>query len=314
MSIKRTSQTPVLIVYVITMLISLVVFGAAALLLLDTFVTKPKLAREALAQNNAGSEDEALVDAVDFSAARETILFVGAEGETINAMALLRVLPDTLAVKVVPVSPMIYTSVSGTAGTIASLYEMGGMSYLKSAVETAFGIKCDKYIKISNDGFKSLVDYLGGTNAYSFPYDIYYKNETTGEVTSFSQGPVTRTLYGDDIRRIVTYPLYQNGSETKVQVLGELAVALINSACSGNSGSVVSNIQSIFNVIFNNSDTDITSKSFSEVREAYEKLISQSSTPATYRLPSGSWDERGYFSVDETFRADLREYFELSEE
>lgn len=314
MSVKKQSQVSVLLVYVLTMLISLVVFGAVALLLLDTFVTKPKLAREALA-SNAGDEDVAADTAVDdYSSARETILFVGAEGETINGMALLRVLPDALSVKIVPVSPMIYTNVSGTEGTIASLYSMGGMTYLKSAVETAFNIKCDKYIKISNDGFKSMVEYLGGTNSYSFPYDIYYKNEATGEVTSFSQGQVTRTLYGDDIRRIITYPLYPNGNETKAQVLGELSAALINSACTSNSGSVVSNIQSIFNVIFNNSDTDITSKTFSDVRSAYEHLVSDSTAPATYRLPSGIWDDRGYFNVDESFKTDIRVYFELEDE
>ena len=70
MSVKKQSQVSVLLVYVLTMLISLVVFGAVALLLLDTFVTKPKLAREALA-SNAGDEDVAADTAVDdYSSAR----------------------------------------------------------------------------------------------------------------------------------------------------------------------------------------------------------------------------------------------------
>lgn len=311
MSRKKQSQTPVLIVYVATMLVSLAIFGSAALFLRDRFVTKPSENLENVSADDASETEQA--KEYDYASARETVLFVGAEGEKINGIALLRVLPDELSVKVVPVSPMILSSVSGTDGTIASLFEMGGMSYLKSAVENVFGITCDKYIKISDEGFKSLVDSLGGTNSYSFPYDIYYKNEATGEVTSFSQGPVTRTLYGDDIRRIITYPLYQNGNETKAQVLGELSVSLINSACTNNSGSIVTNIKSIFNIIYNNSDTDITSKSFSDVRPAYERLVSQSQTPATYRLPSGSWDELGRFTVDEAFKTDIREYFELSE-
>ena len=313
MAVKRSSQAPVLIVYVLTMLICLLVFGAVAMILLEVFVNQPRQARQAAAElgNSTGAE---VFEEKDYSQARETILFVGAEGSTINGMALIRVLPDLLTVKVVPVSQYTWSIVGSTEGTVASLFEAGGMSYLKTAVENAYGITCDRYIKISNDGFKSLVDYLGGTSSYNFPQELYYRDEATGEITSFAQGAATRTLYGDDIRKIVTYPLYDKGNETKVQVLGELAVSLINSACTHNSGSIVGNIQTIFNEIFNNSDTDITQKSFSDVRDAYENLISSNPSPATYRMASGIWDARGYFMVGEDFRTEIKEYFELTEE
>ena len=310
---KRTSQAPVLIVYVITMLISLALFGAVALVLLEVFVTQPKLARLAAADSGV-SEDADASREPDYSLARETILFIGADGDNINGMALVRVLPDLLSVKIVPISPYTYSQVGGTEGTIASLYDAGGMTYLKSGVENAMGVKCDKYIKITNDGWKSFVEYLGGTNSYYFPQDIYYKNEDTGEITSFSQGSATRTLYGDDIRRIITYPLYDNGNEARVQVVGELTTSLVNSACTYNSGSVISNIQSIFNILYNNSDSDITSRSFASVRDAYEYLIQNSTSPATYRLPSGSWDSRGYFNVDGSFKSEIETYFEMAVE
>lgn len=314
MAKKRQSQTPVLIVYVISMLISMVIFGFAAIFLLDRFVTQPKLERQKKqdAQDSSIAADD--LKETDHSEARRTFLFIGAEGQTINGMALVRVLPDLLSVKVIPLSPMVLSSADGTEGTLSQLYETGGIKYLKKAVEEAFGIECEKYIKISNEGWSSFVEQLGGTQSYSFPQDLYYKNEDTGEITSFSKGTVTRTLYGDDIRRIITYPLYQNGSEDKVQVLGELSVSLINSACSNNSGSVTKNMQSIFNVLYNNSDTDITSKGFTKIRDSFEYLIGNAKTPATYRLPSGSWDARGFFTVDASFKEDAKSYFELSEE
>ncbi len=312
MAHKRPSQTPVLIVYVLTMLICMVVFGFAAIVLLDRFVTQPKLARQAAAENAETSQEPGVTEK-DFSQNRETILFIGANGESINGMALVRVIPDQLSVRIIPVSQMLLSSVSGTEGTLSQLNEIGGLNYLISGVETAFGIECDKYIKITNDGWKSFVEYLGGTSTYSFPQDMYYKDEATGEITSFSQGAVTRTLWGDDIRRIITYPLYTGGNETRTQAVGELATSLVNSACSQNSGSVVSNIQSIFNVIYNNSETDITSKTFADAREAYEYLIQNSTAPATYRMPAGTWDERGYFILSDAFKAEAAEYFGLVE-
>ncbi len=310
MSQKRPSQTPVLIVYVITMLVSLVIFGSAALFLRERFVIRPKLEREASALGSSSDEGEAQAEA-DYSLNRETVLFVGGDSGKINGMALLRVLPDLLSVRVVPISPQLLTSVNGTEGTLSELYSLGGLNYLVSGVETAFGVECDRYIKITDDGWSNLVEYLGGTSTYSFPEDMYYKNETTGEITSFSAGQTTRTLWGDDIRRIITYPLYAGGNETRLQVTGELSVALINSACAQNSSSIISNMQSIFNVIFNGSETDITSQSFKDARAAYEYLVGNSRSPATYRMPSGGRDENGRFVPAESFKEELRGYFEM---
>lgn len=312
MAVKRPNQTPVLIVYVAAMLVSLVIFGGAAIILLNVFVTQPKLRREAAETERP--EDSAEIVEDDFSSARETILFAGLDGGKINGLAVIRVIPDELTVRIVPLSQYTLSKVGDVEGTIVSLYETGGLTYLKTAAENALGVVCDKYIMISNDGWAELVDYLGGTAAYSFPQDLYYKNEDTGEITSFSKGPATRTLYGDDIRRIITYPLYDGGNETRVQVLGELSVALINSALTYNSGSVSGNIKSIFNVIYNNSDTDITSKSFDSVRSAYEHLINDSTSPATYRIAGGEWDQRGYFTVSQGFKDELQTYFMLVEE
>lgn len=314
MAKKRKNQVSVLIAYVLAMLVSLAIFGSAALVLRDIFVTRPELEREKASENAENSEAPSDEDEDDYSSARGTILFVGENGGVINGMAMIRMLPDLTAIRIVPVSPYTYTSVGSVEGTIQSLYEAGGMSYLKTAAETALGVECDCYIKITDDGWKSLVDYLGGTSSYSFPQDMYYKNEETGEITSFSQGAATRTLYGDDIRRIITYPLYDGGNERRLQVLGELSVSLINSACAYNSGAVIGNIQTIFNVIYNNSDSNITSKRFSEVREAYEYLIGNSTSPASYRLPTGSWDSRGYFNVDASFAEEIKTYFVMEEE
>ena len=313
MAKKRPNQTPVLIVYVLTMLFSVIMFGTVAYVLLDVFVTQPKLAREAELSKAPASEDDVAAE-TDYSAARETILFVSEQSGTVNSIALIRVLPDLGTIRIVPVSQYTLSSVSGVEGTVETLYSTGGMTYLKQAVENACGVTCDRYIKISNEGWSGFVDYLGGTSDYYFPQDMYYKNEATGEITSFSQGSATRTLYGDDIRRIMSYPLYTDGNAARLRAVGELWTSLINSACSYNSGSVVGNIQTIFNVIYNNSDTDITQKTFSDVREAYEKLISENSAPATFRLPTGEWDSSGYFNVDEAFKTEILSYFELVEE
>ena len=312
MAKKRASQAPVLLVYVMTMLVCLVIFGSAAVVLLDVFVTQPREERER-EQQMLENKQEVVVEEVDYSLSRRTILFVGAEGEKLNGIALLRIMPDTYSVKLVPISTRTVCEVGGTTETIATHFKNGGMNYLMNAVKDTFDIEFDKYIKISNDGWNRLVEYFGGTTSYVFPQDLYYKDEVTGELTSFTKGQSTRTLWGDDIRKIVTYPLYEGGDEIATRVLAEITTSLINNGCYSYKDTIISNMQNIFNTIFNNSDTDITTQSFKEQRDAYEHLVENAGlTVCSYRMPGGSWDARGNFNTSEDFKTELKEYFELA--
>ena len=51
---KRSSQAPVLIVYAVTMIICLAVFGSVAMILLEVFVNQPREARQAAAGAGGG--------------------------------------------------------------------------------------------------------------------------------------------------------------------------------------------------------------------------------------------------------------------
>ncbi len=311
MARKRASQASVLLVYVTTMLVCLLIFGSAAVVLLDVFVTQPREQRER-EQQKLENKQEVVIEETDYSLSRRTILFVGAEGGNLNGIALLRILPDTNTVKLVPVSTRTVCDIGGTTETIATHFKNGGMNYLMTAIKDTFGIEFDKYIKISNDGWNRLVEYFGGTSNYVFPQNLYYKDEVSGELTSFTQGQATRTLWGDDIRKIVTYPLYEGGDEVATRVLAEICTSLINNGCYSYKDTIISNMQNIFNTIFNNSDTDITTKSFKEHRAAYEHLVENAGlTVCSYRMPSGSWDVRGNFNVSDTCETELKEYFEL---
>ncbi len=314
MSKKRASGAPVLFVYVVTMLVCLVIFGSAAVVLLDVFVTQPREEREREQLKAEGSKEE-IVDKTDYSEFNETVLFVSAEGTKLNGAVLIRTLPDQTSIKLIPISVKTVAVVGTSTETLYTHFENGGITYLKNAVEDIFDIKCDKYIKISNDGFDRLVEYLGGTSTYVFPQDLYYRDEATGALTNFSHGQANRTLWGDDIIKIISYPLYDGGDAQAVQVVGEISASLINSACYTYKDNIITNMQNIFNAIFNNSDTDITSKGFKEKREALEYLVENADTSAcTYRMPTGEWDERGNFNVSEEFKTELKEYFELETE
>ncbi len=307
MAKKRSSQASVLLVYLSTMLVCLVVFGSAALILLDVFVTQPAIDKE-----NESNPVETLPveDLKDYSYANKTVLFIGAQNDKLHGIIMLRVLPQEGKICIVPVSEHTISEVGSTKASLFNLYDSGGTNYLRQGVENAYGIKFDTYIKITDDGFNSLVEYFGGTSDYTFAQDLDYHDPISGKSTVFSAGKATRTLWGEDIRQIATYPLYGDSS-VKVRVMGELAVSLINSGFTKNATNLNNNLQEIFYTIFNNSDTDVTQKSFKDSKEAYEYLLEEYTTPASYRVPKGEWLDNETFNLAPEFKEELKNYFGL---
>lgn len=299
MAKKRSSQASVLMVYVSTMLICLMIFGSAALFLLNKFVTEPK-------EEAKNPTNEAIQNAVDYSYANETILFIGAEGTQLNGSVILRVLPTEGKILVVPVSNKTLSLVGTTAGVLSELYRIGGTDYLIKGVEYAFGITFDKYIKMSDLGFDSIVEYLGGASNYEFPKPLVYENKETGEMTAFASGISPYPLSGSDIRKVVTYPLYASGEE-QLNALGGVAVSLLNSAFSNNSESILNNMQDIIITLLNNSETNVTQVTFKEVKKAYEYMLKNFGAPASYLAPTGQWED-GFFNISQESVQEIKEF------
>lgn len=56
-------------------------------------------------------------------------------------------------------------------------FKSGPSSFLAEVVKEKFGVEADDYIKINTNGFKALVDHLGGVDIF-VPYDMDYEDPT----------------------------------------------------------------------------------------------------------------------------------------
>ena len=299
MARKRSSQASVLMVYVSTMLICLMIFGSAALFLLNKFVIEPR-------ETAKNPTNDTTQSAVDYSYANETILFIGAEGTQINGCVILRVLPTEGKIFVVPISNNTLSLVGTTTGMLTELYKIGGTDYLIKGIEYSYGISFDKYIKMNNFGFDEIVEYFGGAANYEFPKPLIYEDKATGEMTAFASGVSPYPLNGYDIRKVVTYPLYLSGEE-QLNALGGVTVSLLNTAFSSNSDSITKNMQDIIITLLNNSETNVTQVTFKEVKKAYEYMLKTFDSPASYIIPTGQW-EGDIFNISQESVAEIKEF------
>lgn len=81
-------------------------------------------------------------------------------------------------------------------------FNSGSISFLAEVVKERFGVEADDYISINSNGFKELVDYLGGVNI-NVPYDMDYEDPSQDLYIHIKKG--SRLLDGEDAEGFVRF-------------------------------------------------------------------------------------------------------------
>lgn len=82
-------------------------------------------------------------------------------------------------------------------------------------LEDLLGISIDHYVKVNLEGFKKIVDAIGGVEV-DVPQDMYYKDPIQDLYIDLKQGP--QTLDGAQAEQLVRFRSYPNGDVDRVQV------------------------------------------------------------------------------------------------
>jgi LCP family protein required for cell wall assembly len=93
----------------------------------------------------------------------------------------------------------------------------GGDSLLFSQLEKLTGVKPDYYIKADFEGFRRIIDLLGGVE-FDVPRNMYYKGPAQKLTINLKKGP--QTLDGSKAEQLVRFRGYSTGDlgRTKVQM------------------------------------------------------------------------------------------------
>ena len=138
---------------------------------------------------------------------------------------------------------------------INSANARGGIKYTKQVIENNLaGISVDKYVRVTSDAFKKLIDSLGGVEVY-VPKDMKYTDKTQGLYIDLKQGQ--QTLNGSQAEQFVRYRQDALGDIGRVQRQQILLKALQKKL---KSPRTLWQIPKIWKVLQNEIDTDLTQK------------------------------------------------------
>ena len=296
---KRRTQFPVAAAYFLTLLICLGIFGGLGYYVVNRFVLSDE---DKLSQKNALSD-------IPTSDDRYTVLYVQVDDfNEMNHAMLVRILPDTCQVRIVPVSPYLMSSeYAGDAlQTLTSIYTNKGVNGVKKAVENVMGVSVDKYMTVTNASLDNIVGYIGGVTIAP-DEDIYYTDEVTGEQIYCKKG-VSMSLDHSYLRLYINYPLFSDGPQENVKVMHDVMTRFINEMFL-QTDNLSNNMDTFFNIIYNNSDTDMSKNDFIKNKKGIEYIINNGEMPCESLLPVGTW-ENGTFVVSSSYPERLKTFFD----
>ena len=293
----------VALAYLITIFVTFVLIGGTTVFL---------YLKLGLSDNNSSSSNSE-EDKLVFKATEEqnqTVLFVLDTGDnmTDTVFVVSRFLPTQDKIVLIPVQSDTFSQINTQKNTVYNFYKTGGVMQASTAIENAFNIKIQKYMKFNKDAFQSFVDIFGGVN-YNIPYDLIYDNETTGESTIIRSG--NQFLDSIKLRQLFTFPQYKEGEQYRAKTVGTALTDIINR----NLGERLYNtIDSSFNTLINKTDTNITAYDYQFRKDAILNMITPGKTPVQFQICSGKYNEHNQFEIDDTSKENIKFLFNYKTE
>lgn len=223
-----------------------------------------------------------------------TILFIvdldDTDGQ--DTFMLLRTMPIVKTFGCIPIANSTLSTYEGSADTIANIYLKNGVSGVRSAIESTFEIKIDRYVKLNEQSFQKICDILGGVNYY-IPTDV----------KGFNKGQMY--LSSQQIQNLITH--YELNDEDRSYVIGSLVTQMLSQTMGDR---VSENLDTSFSALINIMDTDVTTIDYQDGKKAIQYMFCDNDFIAQYKLPTGSYNADGQYIIDDDFKQELSYWFE----
>jgi len=292
---KKRSQAPVALVYFATMLLFLAVFALIASFLIERLIPT----------------EETTESTVETAAPSYNTLYarINSKGVLCDA-ALVRISLEQKRIIVTPISP--YTvSETDNVSTLREVYANGGIKQFQKATAETFGVTVDYYISIDNEAFDSMSDILGGI-VYTPEEELYYLSlDSDDNDVSYPAG-VAASIDGKQIRLILQYPVFSEGSGGNMKFLGEVLYQFVNNAFQ-QVNITKNNLDNMYSVITSNSDTNYSSSDFKLHKSYITEMLDGTLEPAEKCVPEGEWTDDKHFKLSDDFKTELARLYAETE-
>ncbi len=187
------------------------------------------------------------------------------------------------------------------------IYIDNGANELASDIEYTLGINIDRYMTFDTESFKKLCNILGGVT-FAVPKGV--------EDVEFSEGE--QYLSAEQIESIISCGNYSGGELQRISTASSLVTAMLNQT---NGERIAGNLDNSFNSIINITKSNISAIDYNERKYAIKFMLKYSdpkdsetrSTRAQFITPYGSISG-GKFVADNYFADDIKVYFDPAQD
>ncbi len=283
---KKPSQAPVALIYFVTLLLFLGIFGLVAKLIIDKL---------------SGGEPETPDLSQTTIESYNTLYARVNDKDVLSDLSVIRIAPEHNKIAVIPLSAFTVSDTDGVS-TFREIYADGGIRQLQQAVDTTLGIKTDYYFTISNQIFEDCMDIIGGF-VYAPEEELYYLSPTNDNDISLRENePVS--LSGLQIRLICQYPVFSEGRQGNTEFLGTALTSIINSAFD-QADIIKDSLDLLYNKTVDGSNTNMSENDYKSLRVYIKQMLDNKVQPAYALVPEGQWTDEKHFIISAEYKNKL---------
>lgn len=225
---------------------------------------------------------------------------------------LLRFSPTQDVLRLVPVPTELESTVNVKTGTLPELYEYGGTPMVCSAVENAFSIHVDRYIKTNRAALEGFIDIIGGVE-YEVEQTVEYQPEGAGGTARLVEG--FQLLGGTKFLQYLYSPLVTELSQpAQMEKRAELfSLAVTQRWTTG----LITRSDALFEQITNTLQTNLTNYDYTIRKRALQYFAGLGEERTEWFVPEGTYRQSGkkeVFDPSAESKSKLKQWFEPLEE
>lgn len=291
---KKRSQAPVALVYFITLLVFMAVFGFIAFQLLKKVTIFDK--------NN---DDDELKSDRSFSIMMARLDSTG----SLMDIGLFKFMPDDERILIVPLPGR---TVNDSTGVLMSeVYQAGGIRSLENAVENTLGISVDYYITVEESAFETVFDIIGGV-VFTADEELYRLTDNDAEDISYQAG-IPVELTGIQARVLLDTKIFSNGYQGNLNLQCSVLQQLVNSAFR-QANLTKNSLDNIYDKLVGTGETNYTDAIFREHKQIIIEMLDKKLKPGSLFKPDGEWRDEERYVLAATFKNSLQEIYGIPTE
>ena len=243
------------------------------------------------------------------------ILVIGSDKNKINAdvIMLVQLNAKTKSVDIISVLRDTMVKMNGRTYRINAALQLGGEEYLVEQVEDLLGVEIDNYVFLNYEGFREVIDAIGGVDFY-VPQDMFYEDPYQDLYINLKEGQ--QHLDGDKAEQLVRFRRYTMGDVKRTEVQRDFVMALYKQKINS---SLVKNVKTLVPAVMEFVDTDINLQDALQyanfVKDFDENAMTAYQMPGEAKMVNGA----SYFiadteAIDEMLRTIAESHMPRSEE